>query len=188
MAIDNMNVAEVFEGLLTQQRKAVNFHEQLCVMYNFLSLHGFKRWHEYQAVSESETMRKINKHYIKHHDRLIKLVPVEDAKEIPPDWYNAERNEVTTAIITQYTKRELQAHIQWETESLHNLESYAHRLFDLGEIDDYKFVLGMICDVSKELEKVKRVYYKISTTGFDVVFIQEMQDKIHDKYKEMLRK
>ena len=188
MAIENMDCAEIFSALLSQQKKAVSFHEQLCVVFNFLNLHGFKRWHEYQNVTESETMRKIYRHYIKHHDRLIKPLPLEGMDEIPNDWYNAERSEVTSAIVAQYTKRGLQAHIQWETDSLENLQAFAKRLLALGEIDDYSFVARMICDVSKELEKVKRVYYKISATGFDVVFIEEMQDEIHDKYKERLQK
>lgn len=187
MAIENMNSAEIFSAILSQQKKAVAFHEQLWIVYNFMNLHGFKRWHEYQTVTESEMARKIYRHYIKSHDRLIKPLPVENLDEIPNDWYNAERGEVTSAIIAQYTKRGLQAHIMWETESLENLEAYAKRLSDLGEINDYKFVSHMICDVSKELEKAKRVYYKISATGFDVVFIEEMQDEIHDKYKELLK-
>ena len=187
MDINSMGCAEIFAALLAQQKKAVAFHEQMCVMFNFMNLHGFKRWHEYQNVSESATMCKIYRHYIKHHDKLIKPMPVEEINDIPSDWYNAERGEVTSAIIAQYTKRGLQAHIQWETDSLDNLNAFAKRLFELDEIDDYKFVSCLICDVSKELEKAKRVYYKISATGFDVVFIEEMQDKLHDKYKEMLK-
>ena len=158
------------------------------IMFNFLNLHGFKRWHEYQTVNESATMRKICRYYIKQHDRLIKPLPIEDINEIPSDWYNAERGEVNSAIVAQYTKRGLQAHIQWETDSLDNLNAFAQRLCDLGEMADYKFVSCLICDVQKELEKAKRMYYKISATGFDVVFIEELQDKIHDKYKEMLKK
>ena len=187
MDINNMTCAEIFSELLSQQKEAVSFHEQMSVVFDFMNLHGFKRWHEYQSVAESKIMRKIYRHYIKCHDKLIKPISTESIEEIPKDWYNANRGEVTSAIISQYTKRGLQAHIEWETDSLNNLNSFAKRLFELGEIDDYKFVARLICDVSKELEKVKRVYYKASATGFDVVYIEEIQNKIHDKYKEKLK-
>ena len=180
--------AEIFSAILARQKKALSFHEQLCIIFNFLNLHGFKRLHEYQYRTESDTMQEIHRHYIKQHDRLIRVVPVESASEIPNDWYNAERNEVDGSIISQYAKREFQAYVQWESDTLNELERYAHELMEIGEVKDFAFVKAMVCDVAKELERAKRLYYKMSATGFDVAFIEEMQDEIHDKFKEKLKK
>ena len=181
------NNSEIFSALLARQKRALLFHDQWCVIFNFLNLHGFKRIHQYQYLTESKEMLKIQRYYIKQHDKLIKPVPVEPVNEIPNDWYNAERDEVSANIMAQHTKRVFQAHIQWESDTLALLRKSAHELMEQGEIADYEFVASMIDDVSEELEYAKRLYYKIAVSGFDIIFIEEIQDEIHDKYKRRMR-
>ena len=181
------NSSEIFSALLARQRRALLFHDQWCVIFNFLNLHGFKRLHQYRYLTESKEMLKIQRYYIKQHDRLIKPITVEAVSEIPNDWYGAERSEVTANIIAQHTKRVFQSHIQWESDTLALLRKSARELMEQGEVADYEFVSDMICDVSKELEYAKRLYYKIGASGFDVIFLEEIQDEIHDKFKEKMK-
>lgn len=182
-----MTYDEIFSALITRQKKALEFHSQLSIIFRFIGLNGFSRLHECQFYEESKMYNKIIRHFIKTHNKLIRELPMESINEIPTDWYNASRDNVTPAIISQYTSKEFQAYVKWETETLMELKKHASDLLELGEVKDFKFVSHMISDVSCELEKAKRLYYKLASTGFDVVYIQEMQTELHDKYKEKMK-
>ena len=182
-----MTYDEIFSALITRQKKALDFHSQLHIIFRFIGLNGFSRLHEYQYYEESKMYNKIIKYFIKSHNKLIRELPTESLNEIPTDWYNASRDNVTPAIINQYTNKEFQAYVKWETDTLMELKQHASDLLELGEVKDFKFVCCMINDVSCELEKAKRLYYKLASTGFDVQYIQELQKELHDKYKEKMK-
>ena len=61
-----MTVEEIFKKLLSHQIKGVMTHEQLANYYDFMSLHGYKRCHEYHAKREFNAMRKLQRYYINH--------------------------------------------------------------------------------------------------------------------------
>jgi hypothetical protein len=46
----------------------------------------------------------------------------------------------------------------------------------------------LACDVSCELKKLDRLKLKLSSVDYDGIYIEEMQDELHDKYKKKMRK
>lgn len=49
----------------------------------------------------------------------------------------------------------------------------------------------MMCyleDVQKELKKIYRLCEELNGTGYDVLYIMELQKRTHDEYKDKMKK
>lgn len=63
-------------------------------------------------------------------------------------------------------------------------EQYAHTLRENGHVADAMFVECLVEDVSEELKTVECMINDLISTGYDMVYITEIQSEIHDKYKK----
>lgn len=185
--IQNMTQAEIFSEILARQIKALMYHEQWAIMFDFLNLNGFRCLQEWRYICESETMRNIQKHYIGNHDRLIPEKKINAVYEIPDDWYTAKREDANPNNISQFTERICQAHMEWETETLEFLNAYSKRLLELSEMNDFTFVQNMIKDVAYELKQAKTLWLALGSTDWNVVYIQEIQNDFCKKYKKKMK-
>ena len=78
---------EVYEKINTNMLTAIMFHEQVTDLFDFLNLHGFKRMHEYQYLSELVERRRLkryvlNKIFNRILRRLFRLL-IEDNNCLP---------------------------------------------------------------------------------------------------------
>ena len=83
---------DIFSEINARQIAALMFHRQMSDYFDFLSLHGYKRMHEYQYFAESKANREISRYYINHHGRLLDDKFEGEVKVIPAAWMTANRN------------------------------------------------------------------------------------------------
>lgn len=65
-----------------------------------------------------------------------------------------------------------------------NGAQYAHTLRENVHVADAMFVECLVEDVSEELKTVECMINDLISTGYDMVYITEIQSEIHDKYKK----
>ena len=47
---------------------------------------------------------------------------------------------------------------------------------------------GLVVDMQHELKKIYRLCEELNGTGYDLLYIVEIQKQIHDEYKDKMRK
>lgn len=181
-----MAYSEVFSELSAHFIKGMMVHDQLAQYYDFLSLRGYKRYHEYQFKHDSCAYRKINRFYINHYNKLITEKPVNDPNIIPESWYRYSREDVDAETKRVAIKNGITEWIKWETATLVKLQQSQLDLYDDGEVASAMFINKFIKDVECELKCAKRMYLDLSAVDFDMCYILDKQTGIHDKYKKML--
>ena len=181
-----MTYSEIFSELSAHFVRGMMTHSQLANYYDFLSLRGFKRYHEFQFKHDSCAYRKLNRFYINHYNKLIAEKTVGDPNLIPDSWYRYTREDVDPETKKTAIKNAMTEWIRWETSTLSKLQQAHLDLYDDGEVASAKLIGKFIKDVEKELKCAKRLYLDLTATNFDMCYILDMQKDIHDKYKDML--
>lgn len=181
-----MSYSEIFSELSAHFIKGMMFHDQMANYYDFLSLRGYKRYHEYQFKCDSCTYRKLNRFYINQYNKLIVEKPVSDPAVIPETWYRYSREDVDTSTKKNAIKVGISEWIRWETTTLSKLQQVQLELYDDGEVASAMFINRLIKQVSKELKCAKRKHIELNTLDYDMSYILSEQKCIHDKYKAKL--
>lgn len=60
--------------------------------------------------------------------------------------------------------------------------------FEKGLIVDYNLMVCYLEDVQHELKKIYRMCEELNGTGYDLLYIVEIQKQIHDEYKNKMKK
>ena len=60
--------------------------------------------------------------------------------------------------------------------------------YEKGELIDYNLMMCYLEDVQKELKKIYRLCEELNGTGYDVLYIMELQKRTHDEYKDKMKK
>lgn len=184
--ISSMTCREIFSHVLSRQVYALMFHDQMANYFDFLGLHGFKRMHEYQYLSESIGFRKLQRYYINRYNELIEPHEVDDPEAIPSEWMKHFRSDVTPQIKKRSVKEAFEEYREWEKETEECLSKCAKALYDRGMLMDYSYMIGLMEDVCCELKRIERLMLKLSGVEYDMTYIEEIQDKIHEKYKKKI--
>ena len=183
-----MTVEEIFKKLLAHQIKGVMTHEQLANYYDFMNLHGYKRCHEYHAKREFDDMRKLQRYYINHFNKLIEEERVNDPEIIPASWYKYTRQEVDASTKRQAVKTGVEKWVEWETETKRLYEDMYNELLDLGEVAAAQKIACFVCAVDKELKWAQRKHINLLASDYNISYILGEQDHLHDWYKKKMRK
>ena len=182
--ISELSCKEIFSSILSKQIYGLMFHDQMASYFDFLCLNGFNRLHEYQYLDESVNYRKTQRYFINCYNEIVQSNDVKDPEAIPSEWLRHTRHEVTPAVKQRAVKEGFEEYRDWEKHVEECYSAYAKVLYERGMLNDYSFVLGLICDVSKELKKLDRLILKMSSTDYDMTYVEEMQDELHEKYKK----
>ena len=78
-----MTLEEIYSELSAHMIKGLMVHDQMAKYYGFLNLKGYAKCHAYHYLCENKDYMELNRHYSKHHNRLIKEKPISDPKLIP---------------------------------------------------------------------------------------------------------
>lgn len=181
-----MTAKEIFSEINRRQIIAQMFHREMAVYFSFLGLQGFKRMHQYRHLEESLENDRLLFWVIDHHNMLIETADIPSVSIIPKEWLTVSRLQVGQNTKTTSTKTALESWKEWEEETLHLYEDYAKTLLDAGAMEDYCKVSCMMKGTSCELKKLERLMEDLQLTGYDAVYITEMQQEIHDKYKKKM--
>lgn len=183
-APSDMSYIEIYEKICSNMLTALMFHEQATDLFDFLSLHGFKRMHEYQYIAESVERRRLKRYVLNHHNILVKDAHSEKLQIIPKEWYNYTRKDVTPQVRTQYIEKIFSDYCDWETASKQLYENCAKNLYELGMLADFQRVMELVDDVDCELKILERLYLEIKSVDYDEVYIAIMQPELHEKYRK----
>lgn len=181
-----MAYSDIFSELSAHFIKGMMFHDQMANYYDFLSLRGYKRYHEYQFKCDSCNYRKLNRFYLNHYNKLIAEKPVSDPNVIPESWYRYTREDVDPETKKTAIKNAVSEWIRWETTTLAKLQQAHLDLYDDGEVASAMLIGKFIKDVQKELKCAKRMQLDLNVVDYDMCYILDKQKHIHDKYKAML--
>ena len=151
-----MAYSEIFSDLSAHFIKGMMVHDQMANYYDFLSLKGYKRCHEYHFKKESCSYRKLNRFFINHYNKLIMEKSVSDPNIIPESWYRYSRDEIDVQTKKNAVKNGLEQWIRWETETLTKLQQAQLDLYDDGEVASALFINKFIKNVECELKDAKK--------------------------------
>lgn len=175
----------IYSEIHRRQIAALMFHGQMADYFDFLSLHGYKRMHEYQYYEESICFRKLSRYYINHHGRLLPDIFDGKINMIPDAWLTADRLSIGKSTKQKAVEDGFNAYHTWEEETKLVYEQYALRLRESGHEADAIYVDKLIKDVDEELKCVSRIILDLISAGYDMVYIVESQHELHEKYKKM---
>lgn len=182
--ISDMTCTEIFEEIGRHQVLALMFHDHMRDLYDFLNLSGFKCWHKHQYTAESEEFINTKHYFMSTHNKLLKIDdPGQPIEVIPENWYNYTRLEVTPQLLRQHVEASFNAYRSWEENTKRLYEECSKALFDMGYTADSEKVNELVKDVISELDMLYKVLLKLKASGYDVVYILEMQSWLHKKYK-----
>lgn len=178
---------EIFSEINNRFIGAIMMHGQFADYFDFLGLRGYKRLHECQYLAESMERRKACRYYINHHNALIKEDFSGEVNIIPDAWYTARRLSVGKSTKQKAVEDGFIEYHNWESETKSIYEKYSQKLREAGDVADAVFVEKLVEDVSTELQTVERMISDLISTGYDMVYITEIQSEIHEKYKKKLK-
>lgn len=178
---------DIFDEINKRYVAAMMIHGQMVDYFNFLGLKGYKRLHEYQFLTESLERREICRYFVDHHGKLLKDSFSGTVKVIPDSWYTASRLSIGKSTKQKAVEDGFIEYHNWEKETKEAYEKYAQQLRTNGNVSDALFVECLVKDVSEELEEVEKMVTDLISVGYDMVYITESQECIHDKYKKKLK-
>ena len=178
---------EIFSEINNRFIVAIMMHGQFADYFDFLGLRGYKRLHEYQHLAESMEQRKVCRYFINSHNALLKEDFSGEVKIIPDAWYTAKRLSVGKSTKQKAVEDGFIEYHNWESETKSIYEKYSKKLREAGAVADAIFVEELVEDVSAELQTVERMISDLISTGYDMVYITEIQSEIHEKYKKKLK-
>ena len=180
---DVNSVESIFSEINARMIAALMFHDQMADYFDFLGMKGYKRLHEYQYFEESLERKKINQYYINHHNKLIPDIYTGLVAMIPENWQTANRISVGKSTKQKGIEDGFNQYHEWESETKSLYEHYASKLREMGSVADAIMVEKLVEDVDNELKKLERIIVDLISSGYDMVYITESQQAIHDKYK-----
>lgn len=175
---------EVFNEASARQVRGIMMHEQFADLFDYLNLHGLKRWHEYQFFAESAALRGLHRYAINHCNKLIKELPVENPRIIPQTWEMYTRMQVDGATRKAAVK---EAFEQWQTYEKATKELYENlfkQLTSNAKIASANKINELICDTDQELKYLTRKMLEYKAVDYDMDYIMFQQDEMHDHFKE----
>lgn len=185
---DVRTVEEIYAEINARMIAALMLHSQMSDYFDFLGLRGYKRLHEYQYVSEGKERCELNRYYINHHNRMIPDRYEGSVQMIPEGWKNANRISVGKSTKQKAVEDGFNEYRQWESDTKALYEKYAVTLRDNGHISDALRVEMLVDDVDGELKCLERMLVDLISAGYDMVYIVESQNSIHDRYKRKTAK
>ena len=180
------SVEAIFSEINARMIAALMFHDQMSDYFDFLGMKGYKRLHEYQYFSESLERKKLDQYYINHHNKLIPDSYSGQVSMIPDGWRTANRISVGKSTKQKGIEDGFNQYHEWEADTKSLYEHYSSRLREMDAVADAIMVERLVEDVDKELKKLERIIVDLISSGYDMVYITESQQGIHDKYKSKL--
>lgn len=176
---------DIFKAILDRQTIAIDFHDQMADMSDFLGLRGYKRLHEYQYFVESAERRALKRYYINHHNQiLLGSDSLMKPDVIPDDWIDYTRMDVNPDTRKAAVKANFEMYHEWEKETKDCYEDYAKMLLSQGFIADYNAVNELLKCVVKELKHLERMIITLSSMEWDMVYIESVQYEMHEHYRK----
>ena len=182
-----MTVDEIFAELSAQEIKGLMIHDQMADYYDFLSLRGYKRAHEYHYKKEMCNYRRLHRYFINHFGKLIEERRIDNPETIPASWYRYTRKEVDANTKRGAVRTGIEKWIAWEKETKALYQTAYKELMDNKEEAAAIFMQDYIRDVDCELKWAERKALELEAVDYSLAFIIGEQNRLHDKYKGKMK-
>lgn len=183
-----MTVEEIFTKLASHMIKGLMIHEELANYYDFLSLKGYQKCHQYHYLDESWGYRKLFHYYVTHFSKLIIKEDENFENFIPQSWYFHEREDVDCKLRRESIKKGMEIWIAWEKQTKCLYEEMFQKLLQLNKIETAMFLKCYIEDVGEELKKAQQKYLELKAIDYDILYIMECQQQMCEIYKQKIQK
>ena len=181
-----MTVDEIFTDLSGHMVKALMIHDQMSDYYDFLSLRGYKRCHEYHYKREMSGYRRLHRYFINHYGKLIEEGRIDDPEAIPSSWYRYRRDEVDANTKRSAVRSGIEKWVSWEKETKALYEMAYRELLKAEEEASAIFLQEYIKDVDCELKWAERKAIELNSIDYSLAYIIGEQKHLHDKYKRKM--
>ena len=182
-----MTVQEVFSNLGQRMVEGLMTHSQMVDYFNFLGLKGYAKCHKYHYFEENANYKRVGDYFIKHYNKLILDLPVDNPHVIPEPWFQHSRPDVSKETRKTYIKAGWEKWVAWEKESKAFYEKMYQELMNMGEVAAAAYVGTVVDDVSDELAAAEQKWLELSAIDYDIVSIMEEQQSYCNKYNKKLK-
>lgn len=179
-----MTVNDVFSKISARMIEGMMINDKLSNYYDFLSLHGLKRMHEYHFLRDAATMRTVNRYYINHYNELMSESQITAPFSIPASWYSHVRQDIGGNTKRTAIKSAMESWCDFLSETKKMYEQAYKDLCDMSEIAAACKVKELICHVDMDKKCADRLHIELQSTDYDLSTIYLMQDEMHEKYAE----
>lgn len=159
-------------------------HSQMADYFDFLNLHGLKRWHEYQYFSECAEMRGLHRYAINHCNKLICDYSIENPKVIPSNMENYTRFDVDGSTRKNAVRNCFEKWFYWESEKKSALEKYFRTLTEKSKIAEANKINDLICKTDEELKRIARKMIEYKSVDYEMEYILYQQHEMHEHFAE----
>ncbi len=183
-----MDTQEIFKQTSERLIEGMMVHDSMASYYDFLGLKGYKRVHEYHFLKESIAYRKINRYYINIYSMLIPKGMPKDPAVIPASWKGVKRENVDISTKRNAVKTAIEKYVSWETETKNLYSQLYKELENNQEINACIELEKLIKEVTMELKTASRKHIELKSIDYDIIYISQEQQKIHDCYKSKMKR
>lgn len=183
-----MTPEEIFSTVNNNMITAVMLHDQLAEYFDFLDLHGYKRCHEYHALSELAERRTVVRYYVNHYNRLLPAESAVNPNVIPANWKGYKRQDVDASTKRKAIRDGITRWRAWEFTAKKLYEQAYCDLCEVGEIAAAGKIKSLIEKADMELKTVDRKHIELESIDYDLPTIYLSQDAIHAKYEDAEKK
>ncbi len=182
-----MMVDDIFNTIASHMTKGLELHMQLIFAYNFLNLSGYEECQKYHFLEETKNYLDLKKFYSDNYNKLIQEEKLEKIEIIPANWFNHIKQDVDTGTKRSAIKDFMNAWITWEEEVKTFLQICYKQLYEQNEINAALKIADLIKEVSQELEHARKTQINLESSGYDIIYILEIQDSLQKKYNKKIR-
>ena len=181
-----MTVDEIFTALGKHMVEGLMVHTQMSDYFNFLSLKGYHKCHEYHFFEESRNFRKLSGYYLKHYNKLIIDSHPSNPGLIPEDWFKYKRSDVDGATRKAGIQTGFSKWVKWEQDTKTFYEQMHKELMNINEVAAAAELKKYIRDVDEELAKANQKLLELTASNFNISDIIMEQDILYEKYKKKM--
>lgn len=182
-----MTVEEIF-GLIAQHMiKGMMVHVQLSDYFNFIGLKGYAKCHEYHYYEESKNYRDLVNYYMRHYNKIVLDLPVENPHIIPDDWSQFTRYEVSSTVRKNAVISGFDKWLDWELKTKKTYNNYCKELYNLNEIASMTKIKEYVEDVDEEIAEGHDKILGLKTVDYDIFEIYEEQEKLEKKFTKKIK-
>lgn len=182
-----MTIIEILTKVSSMQIENIMRHEQMANVMDFMGLHGFKRQAEYHYFKESAAFRSTHRYAINHCSKMIYEKDIPNPRIQPASWEGHTRQEVDDSTRRKYARQMFVDWRDWEKQAkqkLHSLYEEASKM----DLPTSEKLLAYVLDVEEELKYLERQLLEYDAVGWNMAYIMQKQDELHEKYQELEKK
>lgn len=179
---------KIFQDYTNHQLVGVMLYDELANCMDFLNLHGYKRQFEYYAIEEQIERRHFSRYFINHYSKILKSANVERIEITPSQYYNYEREDISSDYKAKYVKESLSKVREYYVNTINFLNQAIKTLVDDNHIEDMCIFKERLECYNKRLKKLDRELIHLEDIGYDINTIETfLQPKKHEKFKKKMK-